>query len=102
MQTLGKIWCPVKGIRCKELGNNLYLFTFLQPGGKRRAVTEGPWEFGGDLLMVEFDDKKRLKDLEFTHIPVWIRVFDLPLGLMNEYWTSNWGESGKIIGCGDR
>lgn len=67
-QTLGKIWCPVKGIRCKELGGNLFLFTFLQAGGKRRAVTEGPWEFGGDLLIVvEFDGMQRLKDLEFTH-----------------------------------
>ena len=90
--TLGKIWCPVKGIRCRELGDNLFLFTFLQAGGKRRAVTEGPWEFGGDLLMVvEFDETKRLKDLEFTHIPVWIRVFDLPLGLMN-------GVTGRLIG----
>jgi hypothetical protein len=43
VQSLGKIWCPVKGIKCKYLGDNLFLFTFLQPGGKRRAVTEGPW-----------------------------------------------------------
>lgn len=91
-QTLGKIWCPMKGIRCKELGDNLFLFTFLQSGGKRRAVTEGPWEFGGDLLtVVDFDESKRLKDLEFTHIPVWIRVFNLPLGLMNK-------QTGRLIG----
>lgn len=47
VQSLGKIWCPQKGIRGKDLGDNLFLFTFLQPGGKKRAVTEGPWEFGG-------------------------------------------------------
>ena len=47
VQTVGKIWCPREGIRCKELGNNLFLFTFLQPGGKRRAIMEGPWEFEG-------------------------------------------------------
>ena len=57
----------------------------MQPSGKRRATTEGPWEFGGDLLIVvDFDEKKRLKDLEFIYTPVWIRVFDLPLGMMNE------------------
>lgn len=70
----------------------MFLFSFLQPGGKRRAVTEGPWEFGGDLLIVvEFDGSKRLRELEFTHIPVWIRVFDLPLGFMNR-------ETGRLIG----
>jgi hypothetical protein len=83
-QTLSRIWCPGQGIRCKDLGQNLFLFTFLQAGGKRRAITEGPWEFGGDLLVVvDFDRSKRLKDIEFTHIPVWVRVFDLPLGLMD-------------------
>jgi hypothetical protein len=84
-RALDKIWCPVKGIRRKELGDNLFMFTFLQLDGKRRAFIEGPWEFGGDLLIVvDFDETKRLKDLEFTHIPVWFRVFNLPLGLMNE------------------
>jgi len=91
-QTVGRIWCPREGIRCKELGNNLFLFTFLQPGGKRRAITGGPWDFGGDLLIVvDFDESKKLKELEFISVPVWIRVFDLPLGLMNE-------ETARIIG----
>jgi hypothetical protein len=91
VQALGKIWCPVKGIRCKDLGENLFLFTFLQPGGKRWAITEGPWEFGGDLLILDdFDETKRIGDLEFSHIPVWICVFNLPLGLMN-------GSTGRMI-----
>jgi hypothetical protein len=62
----------------------LFLFTFLQAWGKRRAILEGPWEFGGDLLVVaDFDSNKRLKDLEFTHIPVWVKLFDRPLGMMD-------------------
>lgn len=70
-QTLGRIWCSGQGIRCKELGQNLFLFMFLQAGGKRRAITDGPWEFGGDLLVVvDFGRSKRLKDVEFTHIPI--------------------------------
>jgi hypothetical protein len=41
--------------------------------GNRRAILEGPWKFGSDLLVVaDFDSNKRLKDLEFTHIPVWV------------------------------
>jgi hypothetical protein len=57
----------------KDLGDNLFMFTFLQQGGKRRAIIEGPWEFGGDLLIVvDFDETKRLNELEFTTIPVWI------------------------------
>jgi hypothetical protein len=67
---------------CKELGQNIFLFTFVR--GKRRAITEGPWEFGGDLLVLaNFDRNKRLKDIEFTHILIWVRVFELPLGMMD-------------------
>jgi hypothetical protein len=46
---------------------------------------EGLWEFGGDLfVVVGFDGKKPLKDLEFVYTLTWIRVFDLSLGLMND------------------
>lgn len=34
-------------------------------------------------MVTEFDKSKRLKDIEFSYIPVWVRVFDLPLGLMD-------------------
>jgi hypothetical protein len=27
---LGRIWCPIKGITCKDLGANIFLFTFHQ------------------------------------------------------------------------
>lgn len=85
IQTLGKIWCPIKGINCKELGNNLFLITFLQPGGKRRALEEGPWDFGGDLFLVrEFERNSSLEDLDFYITPCWVRVMKLPIGLMNK------------------
>jgi hypothetical protein len=72
------------GIRIKELGDNLFLFSFMQPRGKRRALTNGLWEIGGDLLIVlDFDGSKRLKDLEFNYGSVWIRVFNLLLGMLN-------------------
>jgi hypothetical protein len=27
--SLGKVWCPIKGVECKDLGENRFLFTFL-------------------------------------------------------------------------
>jgi hypothetical protein len=37
-RTLGRVWCPIKGINCKDLGENHFLFTFLQASSKRRAL----------------------------------------------------------------
>ena len=84
-QALGRIWCPMKGIGCKDLGENHFLFTFLQPSGKRRALEEGPWMFGKDLVVVvDYDERKTLEELEFVHIPIWVRALKMPFGLMKK------------------
>lgn len=84
-QALGRIWCPIKGVGCKDLGENHFLFTFYQHTGKRRALEDGPWMFGKDLVvLVEYDEMKTIDEMEFAHIPIWIRVTKMPLGMMNK------------------
>lgn len=83
-QAVGWIWCPAKGINCKDLGDNLFLITFNQASGKRKALEDGPWTISKDLLvMSEFDESKSLDEFDFSFIPIWIRVERLPLGMMN-------------------
>jgi hypothetical protein len=89
---LGPLWCPMKGIKVKELGDNKFLFTFLQSSGKRKAVDNGPWMFDKNLLvMEEFDASKTIDEYSFNMIPIWVRVFKLPLGDMDR-------ETGELIG----
>ncbi|CAN6216468.1 unnamed protein product [Urochloa humidicola] len=84
-QTLGRIWCPIKGVNCKDLGENHFLFTFLQAAGKRRALDDGPWMFGKDLVvMAELDDTKSIEEMELAFISIWVRVMKLPFGMMNK------------------
>ncbi|KAM0929083.1 hypothetical protein ACQ4PT_001842 [Festuca glaucescens] len=81
---LGPIWCPMKGIDCKDLGDNVFLFTFKQEGGWKKAVENGPWMFEKELLvMEEYDPAKKLEEYLFSHILIWVRVYRLPLGKMN-------------------
>ena len=39
---------------------------------KEESYYKGPWDFGGDLLVVveDFDSMKKLEDLEFNYISV--------------------------------
>ncbi|CAN6197596.1 unnamed protein product [Urochloa humidicola] len=84
-KTLGRIWFPIKGINYKDLGENHFLFTFLQAESKGRAIEDGPWMFGKDLVLVaELDESKSIEDMEFAYIPIWLRVMKLPFGMMNE------------------
>lgn len=43
------------------------------------------------MIMVAYNGRKALKDVEFHHIPIWIRVSNLPMGMMNK-------EAAVIIG----
>jgi hypothetical protein len=89
---LGPLWCPMKGIKVKDLGENRFLFTFLQSSGKKKAVDNGPWMFDKDLLMLEeFDASKTIDEYRFDTVPIWVRVFKLPLGDMDR-------DTGELIG----
>jgi hypothetical protein len=78
-RTLERVWCPIKGVLCKDLGENHFLFTFLQAPGKQRALEDGPWMISKDLvIMADFDESKTLDEMEFIHISIWVRVSNLP------------------------
>ncbi|KAM0888002.1 hypothetical protein ACQ4PT_028605 [Festuca glaucescens] len=90
--TVGKIWCPLKGVTCKDLGENVFRFTFHQVSGWRKALEEGPWMFEGEALVMEdFDAAKTPDEYEFCKIPIWIRVGNLPLGKLDK-------ETGILVG----
>ena len=81
---MGWIWCPAKGIACKDLGDNVFLISFNQETGLQWALDDGPWMVSKELLVVvEFDESKALEEFDFSSIPIWVRVEHLPLGLMN-------------------
>jgi hypothetical protein len=91
-RTLGWIWCGDKGMTCKEAGGNRFFFSFKDTVAKKRALKDGPWMVGHNLMvMVAYDGAKNLDDLDFSCIPIWIQVFRLPVGMMSR-------EVAEIIG----
>lgn len=83
--SLEHVWCLLNGVECKDLGENGFLFTFLQGSGKKRALEDGPWMFGKDLVVVaDFDGEKTIDEVELNFIPIWVRITKMLLGLMNK------------------
>jgi hypothetical protein len=110
-QALGRIWCPIKGVTCKDLGENQFLFTFHQATGKRRALDDGPWMFSKDLVvMMDLDESKAIEEMEFVYIPIWVRVLKLPFCMMKRatgeaigaeigtFMTMNLDDDGTALG----
>lgn len=73
-----------KGIECKDLGDNTFLIIFSEASGKTRALEEGPWMISKELVVSEFDGTKSIDEINFSFIPIWLRVSRLPMGLMNK------------------
>jgi hypothetical protein len=84
-QVLEKVWCPIKGIECRLLGENKFLITFFQDSRKKKALDEGPWMISKELLVVaDVDTRKALDEIVFVFVPIWIKIMNHPIGLMNK------------------
>lgn len=91
INSLAQVWCPFKGIECKDLGMNRFLFTFHEEAGKTKALNNGPWIFNKSLVVVHnFNPAKSLDEYELKHTPIWVRVYGIPMGSMSR-------ESGEDI-----
>ena len=48
-------------------------------------MDDGPWTISKEVLvMADYDESKSIDEVEFTTIPIWIRVARLPMGLMKK------------------
>ncbi|VAI04583.1 unnamed protein product [Triticum turgidum subsp. durum] len=91
-RTLGGVWSPLFGVDCKDLGRNRFLFIFQQKADKEKALDVGPWRFNNDLLVMEdFVPSRTIDEYEFKTIPIWVRAYGIPIGMMNR-------ETGDLVG----
>jgi hypothetical protein len=69
--SLGRAWCPLKGVRCKAMGGNVFLFTFLQESGKKKALYDDTWKANNELIvMIDFDPSKAMGEHILDTIPI--------------------------------
>uniref|UniRef100_A0ACD5X102 Uncharacterized protein n=1 Tax=Avena sativa TaxID=4498 RepID=A0ACD5X102_AVESA len=60
--------------------------------GERKALDEGLWMFNKELLIMEdYVPSKTVDEYASSHVLIWIRVANIPLGTMNR-------KTGELIG----
>ncbi|KAL4324997.1 hypothetical protein GQ457_11G001760 [Hibiscus cannabinus] len=75
-----------------SLGPNMFLFKFRKVEDKDFVLGRCPWTFDGELLALKpFDRLLTPKEYNFHPLPIWIRIYDVPLGYMNS-------KAGETIG----
>lgn len=90
--TLLKIWKPLNGLAVRELESNLFIFQFFSATDKYKVVEGIPWTFDNNLLLLkEFEENVRPSEISFDESPMWIKIYDTPIGKRNR-------KTAKILG----
>ncbi|OEL37658.1 hypothetical protein BAE44_0001323, partial [Dichanthelium oligosanthes] len=55
--------------------------SFKRANSKAAGKREGPWMMSKELLMM--DGTKSFEEIDFSYIPIWVRIPNLPHGMMN-------------------
>lgn len=84
-RAMQKAWGLHREAEFEEFVENIFVVRFNTEGDCKHVMNNGPWQFDFHaFLLKEFDGSSRPSDMSFSLLAVWVRVLDLPLGLMNE------------------
>lgn len=79
ISTMKGIWWVKNRVDIVNIGRNLYQIQFFHWRDKKKILEGQPWHFDKyPLLLEEMDKAVKPSDLEFYHLPIWARFYDVP------------------------
>ncbi|KAM0851832.1 hypothetical protein ACQ4PT_052165 [Festuca glaucescens] len=88
-----EIWQLRGGMVEKDLDGHKFLIKFEQKGDFNHVLKGGPWLYQDyPMLVTKYDGKSSLADFPVNSMAVWVRVMDIPPGMMTEKWARKMGD----------
>ncbi|KAK9998270.1 hypothetical protein SO802_017873 [Lithocarpus litseifolius] len=82
--TIQQLWRGSQRVSIKEVGNNLFLAIFDTDEHMNDILDRSPWSFDKRLVMLKrFTNDVSSENVTFQRSPFWIRVFNIPIKIMN-------------------
>lgn len=92
---LQQVWRTVKAVKIESVGNNIFMFKFVDEADKKRLLKGGPWHFDRALIvLVEPRGIGEVAKQAFTHESFWVQIRKIPLACMDKEFL--WELGGKI------
>ncbi|KAL8167341.1 hypothetical protein V2J09_008840 [Rumex salicifolius] len=91
--TMKGAWRTHKGFIFREIQNNCFVFHFVDRGDKDRVLKGGPWLFNKSLLVLRELGDEHPSKMTFDKSEFWVRIYDLPISMMNLNMTKKLGAS---------
>jgi hypothetical protein len=84
MGALRPAWGNPKGLVARSVGENLFIAEFGSRQDLERVLDGSPWNVNKRAVLVKrYDQNQRSTDIVFNLLPIWVRIMNLPFGLMN-------------------
>jgi hypothetical protein len=98
-RAMDRAWGLHRPAQFRDIGNNRFVVRFSSEGDWKHAMNNGPWQFDfSAVLLKDYAGSVRPSDMVFDTMEIWIRVYDLPMDMMNRLYgelIGNW--VGKFI-----
>jgi hypothetical protein len=87
----------------RDLRSNRYLLEFSTENTLNFVLRGGPWGFKGDaIIIVRYDGLTKLSEVVIESIPLWVRIYDIPVAMMTTAFVSALGAKvGKVLEVGE-
>ncbi|KAM0908924.1 hypothetical protein ACQ4PT_015144 [Festuca glaucescens] len=86
-QRMRQAWQLRGAIEEKPFADNRYLIEFKHEGDYNHVLKGGPWAYQNYPMLVKaYDGHAPVAEMSLNMMPIWVRILDLPLALMNEEW----------------
>ncbi|KAJ4845499.1 hypothetical protein Tsubulata_031214 [Turnera subulata] len=93
MRTMKLVWKPTHDLEVSQLDSNLFVFQFLDWKDKERVLEQEPWNFDNQIVILsELKGHEQPSDLHLLHVPLWVRVYDVPFNLRKRRFVELLGE----------
>lgn len=88
-ETMKKLWCPTKGMICRDMGSNLLSFQFHSKRDMERVLEMEPWHFNKHVLVLSpIREYVQPSLMKFDKTSFWIRIYDVPWQEENKRFCS--------------
>jgi hypothetical protein len=87
----------------RVIGANRYLLEFPSERSLNFVLSRGLWTFKGDAqIVVRYDGLVRMSETAIDSIPLWIRIFDIPVAMLTQGFVKALGSKvGRVLEVGE-
>ncbi|TXG57474.1 hypothetical protein EZV62_015303 [Acer yangbiense] len=81
---IDQLWNPFGNVEVELIGENTFMFYFVNRDERNKFWQRGPWHFGKSLTVLEKPIGSRdVSKLGFNNTEFWVQIHDIPIMCMN-------------------